>query len=303
MALTLINFAKRLEKAATVSAAGAATALCFSGAALASYGKADPWQLGLQGAATPVAENIHWFHNALLMPIITIITLFVLLLLALVAGKFNAKANKVPSQTTHHVGLEVAWTLLPILILVAIAIPSFKLLKEQVVIPKADLTLKVTGHAWYWRFEYPKEAGGGFEFEARMLAEEDRKKAIAAAKATDADFPRLLAVDNEVVVPVNKVVAVNVTAADVIHAFAVQSFGVKIDAVPGRMNQTWFKATREGVYYGQCQELCGKDHAFMPLAIRVVSEEKYKAWLADAKKKFASTDAPVRTAETVIPAR
>lgn len=287
--------------AALAVGVGTASLALASTAFAATDTLAKPWQMDLQQAATPIAEFIHSFHNWLLVTI-TVITLFVLALLILVAVKFNAKKNPVPSQTTHHVGLEVAWTLIPVLILVAIAVPSFRLLKDQMVIPKADLTLKITGHAWYWKFEYPKDAGG-FEFEARMLTEEDVAKLIKDGKGKKEDYPRLLAVDNEVVVPVNKVVAVNVTAADVIHAFAVQAFGVKVDAVPGRLNHTWFKATREGLYYGQCQELCGKDHAFMPLAIRVVSEEKYKAWLADAKKKFASTEPTVRTAEPTLSSR
>lgn len=305
MALTTNRFAGWLDAASRrlVSALGVAAGLVLgTTGAMAENGLARPWQMDLQDAATPIAEFIHSFHFGLLVTI-TVITLFVLALLILVAMKFNAKANPTPSQTTHHVGLEVAWTLIPVLILVVIAIPSFRLLKQQLVPPPADLTLKITGHAWYWKFEYPKDQGG-FEFEARMLSEEDRKKVTGGDKAKELEFPRLLAVDNEVVVPVNKNVVVNVTAADVIHAFAVQAFGVKIDAVPGRLNQTWFRATKEGVYYGQCQELCGKDHAFMPLAIRVVSEEKYKAWLVDAKKKFAATgDAAVQTAETTPSAR
>lgn len=306
MALTSIKFAEQgctaAFRAASALVSTMALGLASMGSAMASEGLAKPWQMDLQAAVTPVAEFIHSFHYGLLVTI-TVITLFVLALLILVAVKFNAKANPVPSQTTHHVGLEVAWTLIPVLILVVIAIPSFRLLKEQIVPPKADMTIKVIGNAWYWKFEYPKDSGG-FEFEARMLADEDIAKAIKDGKGKKEDFPRLLAVDNEVVVPVNKVVVVQVTASDVIHAFAVQAFGVKVDAVPGRLNQTWFKATKEGIYYGQCQELCGKDHAFMPLAIRVVSEEKYAAWLADAKKKYAAIgDAPVQTAETTISAR
>jgi cytochrome c oxidase subunit 2 len=273
-----------------------ASATLSAGGALAGTGQPSPWQIGLQGSATDVMTDIRWFHDALLMPIITVISLFVLALIVLVVLRFNVKANPKPSKTTHHAGLEVAWTLIPVLILVVIAVFSFPLLKQQIVIPKADLTLKLTGYAWYWKFEYPKDAGG-FEFEARILTDEDREKLIAEGKAKASDIPRLLAVDNIAVVPVNKVIAVQVTAADVLHAFAVPSFGVKVDAVPGRLNQTWFKATREGIYYGQCSELCGKDHAFMPLAIKVVSDAEYAAWLADAKKKFASTDAPTRTAD------
>jgi cytochrome c oxidase subunit 2 len=252
--------------------------------------------MNLQGAVTEVGHYIRWLHDGLLI-LITVISLFVLVLLALVVKNYNAKANPVPSKTTHHAGLEVAWTLIPVLILVVLAIPSFRLLKLDVVPPKADMTIKVTGYAWYWKFEYPKDSGG-FEFEARMMSDAERAKAVADGKGKAEDFPRLLAVDNVAVVPVNKVVHVQVTAGDVLHAFAVPSFGVKIDAVPGRLNQTWFRAEREGLYYGQCSELCGKDHAFMPLAIRVVSQQQYDAWLADAKKKFARIgDEPVQTAD------
>lgn len=267
-------------------------------AAWAGMGQPSPWQMGLQTPATPIAENTQWFHDAILLPIITVISLFVLLLLVMVVAKFRASKNPVPSKTTHHAGLEVAWTLIPVLILAAIVVPSFRLLREQITIPKPDITIKATGYAWYWKFTYPQDSGG-FEFEVRMLSDEERVAAVKAGKGKEADFPRLLAVDNEVVVPVNKTVAVQVTAGDVLHAFAVPSFAVKIDAVPGRLNQTWFRATKEGIFYGQCSELCGKDHAFMPLAIRVVSQEKYDAWLADAKKKYARIgDAPVQTAQT-----
>jgi cytochrome c oxidase subunit 2 len=267
-------------------------------AAWAGMGQPSPWQMGLQTPATPIAQNTQWFHDAILLPIITVISLFVLLLLVLVVAKFRASKNPVPSKTTHHAGLEVAWTLIPVLILAAIVVPSFRLLREQITIPKPDITIKATGYAWYWKFTYPQDSGG-FEFEVRMLSDEERVAAVKAGKGKEADFPRLLAVDNEVVVPVNKTVAVQVTAGDVLHAFAVPSFAVKIDAVPGRLNQTWFRATKEGIFYGQCSELCGKDHAFMPLAIRVVSQEKYDAWLADAKKKYARIgDAPVQTALT-----
>jgi cytochrome c oxidase subunit II len=302
MALTQINTAKQgiSEARRRLAALGAAAmaAIASTGAAQASYGMSEPWQMWLQKTVTPVGDFITTFHVWLLWTTV-IITLFVLALLVLVVVKFNAKKNPVPSQTTHHVGLEVAWTLIPVLILVVISVPSLRLLKMDVVPPPADITLKVTGHAWYWRYEYPK-AAGGFEFESRMLLKEDVADLVKKGKGKEEDYPRLLAVDNEVVVPVNKVVVLQVTAADVIHAFAMPSFGVKIDAMPGRLNQAWFKATREGVYYGQCSELCGKDHAFMPIAVRVVSEEKYAAWLAEAKKKFASTDeAPARLASTV----
>lgn len=251
----------------------AASVLAAAGAAFAATGQPSPWEITLQGSASPVMDNITWFHNLLLW-IITAITVFVLILLIIVAVKFNAKANPVPSKTTHNTLIEVAWTVIPVLILVAIAVPSFRLLFQQLDVPKADLTIKATGKQWYWSYAYPDN--GKFEFDSLMVA--DKK-------------PRLLAVDNEVVVPVNKVVRVQVTASDVIHAFAVPSFGVKIDAIPGRLNETWFKATKEGMFYGQCSELCGKDHAFMPIAIRVVNDQEFAAWVEAAKKKYASTPA------------
>ncbi|MGE3146530.1 MAG: cytochrome c oxidase subunit II, partial [Pseudorhodoplanes sp.] len=235
-------------------------------------------------AVTPVMENINWFHN-LLLYIITPITIFVLVLLVIVMIRFNARSNPTPSKTTHNTLIEVVWTVVPVLILVAIAIPSFKLLFFQLDLPKADVTIKATGKQWFWTYTYPDH--GGFEFDSLMLQDKDRK----------ADQPRLLAVDNEIVVPVNKVVRVQTIGADVIHAFAVPSFGIKIDAIPGRLNETWFKAEREGIYYGQCSELCGKDHAFMPIAVRVVNDRDFGAWIEQAKKKFARDErAPVTVA-------
>jgi len=260
---------------AAVSAAMILTALAGD-AAWAAMGQPSPWQMGLQHAATPVMESIIWFHDFLLY-LITAIALFVLVLLVIVVVRFNAGANPVPTKTTHNTLLEVAWTLIPVIILTAIAVPSFKLLFLQQTIPPADLTVKAVGKQWYWSYGYPDAK---FEFDSIMLQDKDRK----------ADQPRLLAVDNEMVVPVNKVVRVQVIGADVIHAFAVPSFGIKIDAVPGRLNETWFKATREGMYYGQCSELCGKDHAYMPIAVRVVNEKDYAAWLDQAKRKYAGND-------------
>ena len=242
---------------------------------MAGTGQPSEWQVGMQGAATPVMEYINWFHNILLV-IISCITAFVLILLVVVMVKFNARANPVPSKTTHNTLLEVLWTVIPVLILGVIVVPSFRLLFLQLNTPEADLTIKATGKQWFWTYSYPDN--GKFEFDSLMLQDKDRK----------ADQPRLLSVDNEMVVPVNKIVRVQVIGADVIHAFAVPSFGIKIDAIPGRLNETWFKATREGMYYGQCSELCGKDHAFMPIAVRVVSEQAFTAWVNDAKKKFAS---------------
>jgi len=255
--------------------------------ALASDGAALPGQMGLQTPVTTVGHDINFFHNSILLPIITVVTIFVLILLIVVMVKFNAKANPTPSKTTHHVGLEVAWTVVPVMILIVIAIPSFRLLTKQLVIPQADVTVKVTGKQWYWSYEYPKDQAGGFGFDSLMKADNELKPGDL----------RLLSVDNEAVVPVNKTVRIQVTSADVIHSFAVTSFGVRIDAVPGRLNESWFRAEKEGLYYGQCSKLCGKDHAYMPIAIRVVSQDKYTAWLAEAKKKFASTGTPLTYAE------
>jgi cytochrome c oxidase subunit II len=251
----------------------AGVALAASGTAFAELGQPAPWEYKLQESATQVMDDITWFHNWLLVTI-TIITLFVLGLLVIVVVKFNAKANPVPSRTTHNTLIEVAWTLIPVLILVAIAIPSFKLLFLQLDIPKADLTIKATGKQWYWSYAYPDN--GKFEFDS--LLAQDKK-------------PRLLGVDNEMVVPVNKVVRIQTTGADVIHSFAVPAFGIKIDAIPGRLNETWFKATKLGMFYGQCSELCGKDHAFMPIAVRVVNDQEFAAWVETAKKKFAAAAA------------
>ncbi len=263
-------------------------AILAAGGAQAGTGQPSPWQLGFQGSVTEVMDFINTFHNWLLV-VITVITLFVLALLVYVIVRFNEKANPVPSKTTHNAAIEVAWTVIPILILVAIAIPSFRLLRTQLVPPPADITIKATGHAWYWSYEYPADQNGGFTFESNMLDDAARQKAISEGRPAT-ETPRLLAVDNEVVVPVGKVVKVQVTAADVLHAFAMPSFGIKVDAVPGRLNETWFKAEREGVYFGQCSELCGQNHAFMPIAIRVVSEERYAAWLNEAKSRYASLD-------------
>jgi cytochrome c oxidase subunit 2 len=223
-------------------------------------------------------EDVVWFHNVVLW-IITAITLFVLALLVIVMVKFNARANPTPSRTTHNTLVEVLWTVIPVVILVVIALPSFRILFKQLNTPPADLTIKATGVTWNWKYEY---LDAGFEFDSLIVPEKELK----------ADQPRLLTVDNELVVPVNKVVRVQVTGFDVIHAFTVPSFGIKIDAIPGRLNETWFTATKEGWYYGQCSELCGKDHAFMPIAVRVVTDDEFKTWLEQAKKKFAATPTP-----------
>ncbi len=253
--------------------AAAGVTLAAGGTAFAELGQPSPWEVTLQPSGSPVMDNITWFHNFLFV-LITIITLFVLALLVVVVVKFNAKSNPVPSRTTHNTLIEVAWTLIPVLILVGIAVPSFRLLFLQLDIPKADLTVKATGKQWYWSYAYPDN--GKFEFDS-LLAQDKQ--------------PRLLGVDNEMVVPVNKVVRIQTTGADVIHSFAIPAFGIKIDSIPGRLNETWFKATKTGMFYGQCSELCGKDHAFMPIAVRVVSDQEFATWVEGAKKKFAAAPA------------
>jgi cytochrome c oxidase subunit 2 len=260
------------------------------GVAHAELGQPSPWQLGLQEPASPVMEQVASFHTYV-MYFITVITVFVLALLVIVMVKFNRTANPTPSRTTHSTLLEVAWTVVPVFILLAIAIPSFKLLFYQQTIPPADLTVKATGNQWYWSYTYPDE--GNLQFASNIV--EDAKLKPGQ--------PRLLTVDNELVVPVNKVVRVQVIGSDVIHAFAVPSFGVKIDAIPGRLNETWFQATREGVYYGQCSELCGRNHAFMPIAVRVASEKDYADWLAKAKKEHARNDGVTPTTVASVPGR
>jgi cytochrome c oxidase subunit II len=266
-----------------IACLAALAVLAGASGALAALGHPTPWQTGLQDAGSPVMENIIWFHNLLLI-VITVIAGFVLALLVWVMVRFNERAHATPSRTTHRTSLEVAWTVIPIGVLVFIAVPSFRLLFLEQNIPPADVTVKAIGKQWYWSYGYPDQ--GNFEFDSLMIQDKDLKP----------DQPRLLSVDNEMVVPVDKIVRVQVTGSEVIHSFAVPSFGIKIDAVPGRLNETWFKATKEGIYYGQCSELCGKNHAFMPIAVRVVSEAEFNTWLEDAKKKYArGEDAAPRT--------
>ena len=235
------------------------------------------WQLGFQEAASSTMRDIVNFHDKLLLPIIIAISVFVLFLMVYACIRFRASANPVPSKRTHNVAVEVLWTLIPCLILIVMAVPSFKILYSQDAIPKADVTVKAIGYQWYWGYEYPDE---NIIFDSYMIEDKDLK----------ANQPRLLAVDNEVVVPVNKVVKVLITANDVLHAWALPSFGVKRDAVPGRINETWFKAEKVGTYYGQCSELCGIKHAFMPITVNVVSQDEYDKWLEEAKQKFAKEE-------------
>ena len=253
-----------------------ALGLAVSGAAYAGDGQPSPWEMGFQKAATPIMEQITSFHTYVTI-IITLIALFVMVLLLLVMRRFNEKANPEPSRTTHHTPLEIAWTVVPILILVAIAIPSFRLLFAQYDFPKADLTVTATGNQWYWTYDYPDQ---GIHFDSIIVQDADLKPGQ----------PRLLTVDHELVVPVNKNVVVQVKANDVIHDWAVPSFGIKLDAVPGRLQLTWFRAEREGMFYGQCSELCGRNHAFMPIAVRVVSEAEFNDWVTKTKTPSASLD-------------
>jgi cytochrome c oxidase subunit 2 len=256
--------------------AAALAALMIPGLAMAAAGHPVDWQLGLQDAATPVEEYIHWFHNVLLV-VITVIVAFVTLLLLYVMVKFNAKANPVPSKTTHNTMIEVLWTVIPVLILVGIAIPSLRLLYLERDIPKGDMTVKIIGNpSWNWTYEYPDlglndDKSAKVSFTSYLLPEDK-------AKAEGRTY--LLATDVPMVVPVGKVVKIIVTSdpEGIIHSWTIPSFGVKIDAIPGRLNEDWFQVTKEGVYNGQCSELCGKEHAFMPIEVWAVSEDKFKAW-------------------------
>ena len=235
------------------------------------------WQLGFQQSASKTMDDIVWFHDYMLLPVITAITAFVLFLIAYACIRFRASKNTEASTTSHNTMIEVIWTLVPCLILIVLAVPSFKVLYSQDEIPKADVTIKAIGYQWYWGYEYPDE---NIVFDSYMIEEKDLKEGQ----------PRLLAVDNEVFVPVNKVVKVMITANDVLHAWALPSFGVKRDAVPGRINETWFKADRTGTFYGQCSELCGIKHAFMPITVNVVTEDEYNQWLEKAKVEFAKEE-------------
>jgi len=235
------------------------------------------WQLGFQKAASESMREIVAFHDKLLLPIIIAISVFVLFLMLYACIRFRASANPNPSKRTHNVAVEVLWTLIPCLILIVIAVPSFKILYKQDAIPKADLTIKAIGYQWYWGYEYPDH--GGFGFDSLMLNDDER-----------GEQPRLLATDTAMVVPVNTTVRVIVTAADVMHSWAMPAFGVKMDAIPGRLNETWFKAEKTGTYYGQCSELCGIRHAFMPIRVEVVEPEAFASWVVEAQAEYAQLE-------------
>jgi cytochrome c oxidase subunit 2 len=241
------------------------------------------WGTTFQAPASPVMQEIESFHS-MLFYIITVICVVVLGLLVWIALRYNQRANPTPSQVHHNTLLEVIWTGVPVIILVVIAVPSFRLLYLEAGIPKPDVTIKAIGHQWYWGYEY---AGAGFTFESRMLSDTD------AAKAHE---PRMLGTDNVIVLPVNKIIEVDTAGADVIHSWALPEMGVKMDAVPGRINHTWFKALRTGTFYGQCSELCGMAHDAMPIEVKIVNDADYAAWLASAKKKYAAIDGNIRLA-------
>jgi cytochrome c oxidase subunit 2 len=267
--------------ARTATALGSATAaMAISGLAYAQeqvLGAPQPDQIGLQPPATSIATELDFLHNDILMPIITVITLFVMILLLIVIFRFNEKRNPVPSKTTHNTFIEIIWTVVPICILVVIAIPSFRLLYNQLDIPKPDLTIKAIGHQWYWSYEYPDN--GNFTFDARLVTAEE---AVAKQKGVI----RLLDTDNEVVLPIHKNIRVQISTEDVIHSWTVPAFGIKHDATPGRVNESWFNIEKPGIYYGQCSELCGIQHAYMPIKVHAVTQEEFDAWVKDAQGKF-----------------
>ena len=242
-------------------------------------GYSSNWQISFIEAASPVMERINSFHNFVLI-IIVAIAVFVMLLMGYVVVRFRASANPVPSKVTHNPLIEVMWTVIPVLILAVIAVPSFRLLFFQDSVPNPEMTLRVTGHQWFWTYEYPDQ--GSFVFDAVMLQDDELKEGQL----------RLLETDNRVVLPVDTNIRIEITADDVIHAWAIPAFGVKSDAVPGRINATWTRIEREGVYYGQCMELCGINHGFMPIVVEAVSKERFEAWVVDAQAKFARSTSP-----------
>jgi cytochrome c oxidase subunit II len=269
--------ALRNRTAAILAGAAALLNQATGASAAEGTGAPQPWQLGFQEAATPVMERISIFHDGLLI-LITLISLLVFGLLGYVMWRFSEKRNPTPSRTAHNTLIEVLWTAIPVIILVIVAVPSMRLLYLQDVVPEADMTIKATGSQWYWSYAYPDN--GGFEFDAVMVADEDIKEGQL----------RLLTTDNVVMVPVGATVRLQVAAADVLHSWAVPAFGVKIDAVPGRINEKWFRVEREGTFYGQCSELCGIGHGFMPIMVKAVSQEAFDRWVVKAQKEFATDD-------------
>src|SRR5262245_46165670 len=259
---------------------GLVGAAVLASPAVAGAGQPTPGQVTFQDAVTPIADQIHWLHDYVNV-IIFAITAFVLALMLWVMWRYSEKRNPEPSRTTHNTVVEVLWTVIPVLILIAIAVPSFRLLYAQYTFPPPDLTIKAVGHTWNWTHEFPDQ---GISVDSVMMRDDEREDAVKSGTPPQR-VPRNLAVDNEVLVPVDKVVHLLATSTDVIHAWTIPSFGSKIDAVPGRVTATWFKVNKEGLYFGQCSELCGKDHAFMPIAIRVVKEQVFNDWVAALKAR------------------
>ena len=268
---------KRIRSRTSALAAGSAGLISVPGGVLAQSGQSVPWQITMQEAVTPVAAEIHWFHDFVNAIIIAIVA-FILILLAIVVFRFNERRNPTPSRVTHNTLLEVMWTVVPVIILVVIAIPSFKLLYYADRTVDAEMTLKAIGNQWYWTYEYPDN--GEFTFDAIMIEDNELKEGQ----------PRLLTTDQAIVLPVDTDIRLLTTASDVVHAWAMPAFGVKIDAVPGRTNETWFRIEQPGMYYGQCSELCGVRHGFMPIMVKAVSKDAFNAWVEQAKKEFANED-------------
>jgi cytochrome c oxidase subunit 2 len=279
---------KKLAATAAILTATLAAAAALSGPLLAA--QPQPWQMGFQPAVSPTMERIQSFHDLLLV-IITLISVFVLGLLVYVVWRFSEKRNPTPSKTTHNTLIEVIWTVVPVIILVIIAVPSFKLIYYADQIEDADMTLKAIGRQWYWSYEYPDH--GNFTFDAYMVADDELEDGQ----------PRLLQTDTAVVLPVDTRIRLLLTASDVIHAFAMPSMGLKLDAVPGRVNETWLQINEEGTYYGQCSEICGTGHAYMPIMIKAVSKEAFAEWVEQAKEEYARVDEPADVADPAAPVR
>jgi cytochrome c oxidase subunit 2 len=273
--LTRLLTTKATAKAVLTVALGVTVTL--AAATVVGAAEPKPWQLGFQPAATPVKDRLSAFHDELLI-IITLITVFVLGLLVYVMWRFNKQRNPVPSRTSHNTVIEMLWTVVPVLILIIIAIPSFKLMYYMDRVPNPEMTIKVTGHQWYWSYEYPDQ--GGFTFDSNVVPDDQLKPGQK----------RLLDVDNPLVVPADTIIRVQITGTDVIHSWFVPSFGVQEYAIVGRLNESWMKIEHAGTYYGQCNQICGLNHAFMPIKVEALSKDAFQRWLVDAKKKFARHD-------------
>jgi len=286
-------FIDRLKTGSRGLVAGVTVWTGFAAGALADGGAKD-WQLGFRPAASPTAEEIHWFNDYILLPIIIFIVVFVMALLAYVMWRFSATRNPTPSRTTHNTTIEVLWTAVPVMILIVIAIPSFKLLYFADRVEEGDITLKAIGRQWYWSYQYPDY--GDFEFDATLVPAEDLQPGQK----------RLLTTDNPVVLPVDTNIRLLITASDVLHSFALPAMGIKLDAVPGKVNETWLRIEEEGTYYGQCSELCGSGHAYMPIMVKAVSKPDFEDWIEQRKQEFAargSAESDLRVAAAGAAAR